>query len=48
MKRNKRNDRLKPISLHGHKPEDVLRAFMQVKPERKEGKKSQEKDKKDK
>ena len=24
----------KPLSMHGHKPEDVLGAFMQVMPER--------------
>ena len=32
-------DRLKPLSFHGHKLEDVLRAFMKVKPEDKKAKK---------
>ena len=32
-------ERLKPISLHPHKIEDVLRAFMKVKPEKKKDKK---------
>ena len=27
-----KKERLKPISFHGHKPEEVLKAFMQVKP----------------
>ncbi len=27
-------NRLKPISFYGHKPEDVIRAFMQVDPKK--------------
>jgi len=36
-------DRLKPLSMHGHKLEDVLRAFMKVKPEKREEKKKESK-----
>jgi hypothetical protein len=34
MKRKGQKERLKPISLYGHKLEDVIRAFMQVDPKR--------------
>ncbi|MFH1116909.1 MAG: hypothetical protein V1792_23580 [Pseudomonadota bacterium] len=30
----KKKERLKPISFYGHKPEDVIRAFMKVDPKR--------------
>jgi hypothetical protein len=29
-----KKERLKPISFYGHKPEDVIRAFMQTDPQR--------------
>ncbi len=29
-----KKDRLKPISFHGHKLEDVIRAFMQTDPQK--------------
>lgn len=29
-----KKERLKPLSFYGHKPEDVIRAFMQVDPKR--------------
>ena len=35
MQKDKK-ERLKPISFYGHKPEDVIRAFMQVDPKRME------------
>jgi hypothetical protein len=34
MKKKGTKHRLKPISLYGHKLEDVIRAFMQVDPKR--------------
>jgi len=30
----KPKERLKPISFYGHKPEDVIRAFMQTDPQK--------------
>ena len=32
MKISRSKGRLKPLSFHGHKPETVLKAFMQVDP----------------
>jgi len=34
MKKKGQKERLKPISLYGHDPRDVIRAFMQVSPKR--------------
>lgn len=34
MKKKGKKERLKPISFYGHKPEDVIRAFMKVDPKR--------------
>jgi hypothetical protein len=34
MKKKGKKERLKPISFYGHKPEDMIRAFMQVSPKR--------------
>lgn len=31
---NKKKKRLKPLSFYGHKPEDVIRAFMQTDPQK--------------
>jgi len=31
---SKKKERLKPISFYPHKPEDVIRAFLRVDPER--------------
>lgn len=31
---DKKRKRLKPISFYGHKPEDVIRAFMQTDPQK--------------
>jgi hypothetical protein len=33
-KKKGKKERLKPISFYGHKPEDVIRAFMKVDPKR--------------
>lgn len=32
--KTKKKERLKPLSFHGHKPEDVIRAFMQIDPKK--------------
>jgi len=45
---DKKRKRLKPISFYGHKPEDVIRAFMQTDPQKikeKEAKRQKSKDK---
>jgi len=34
VKKKGKKERLKPISLYGHDPRDVIRAFMQVSPDR--------------
>jgi hypothetical protein len=34
MKKKGEKERLKPLSLYGHDPRDVICAFMQVRPER--------------
>jgi CMP-2-keto-3-deoxyoctulosonic acid synthetase len=34
MKKKGQKERLKPISLYGYDPRDVIRAFMQVSPKR--------------
>lgn len=36
----KNPNRLKPLSMHGHNPDDVLAAFLQVKPGEEEGRAS--------
>lgn len=33
-KKKGKKERLKPISFYGHKPEDVIRAFMKVDPKK--------------
>jgi len=34
MKKKGKKERLKPLSLYGHDPRDMISAFMQVRPER--------------
>jgi len=34
MKKKGKKERLKPLSLYGHDPRDMICAFMQVRPER--------------
>jgi len=40
---SKKKERLKPISFYPHKPEDVIRAFLQVDPKKVKEKEREEK-----